>query len=125
MDEFVQSVHEKSLQNEGGESRLFASVNEGGSLLLLNSTMLVVAIASLAIIVILAVVLANATGLTSQSLNQRFSQQPYPNQGFYSEKPAQFQTRYRRFARHGKCSFQYFMDFVDLKPQKYLKASSD
>ena len=105
MDKIAQSVHEKSLQDEGGESRLFASVNEGGSLLLLNSTMLVVAIASLAIIVILAVVLANATGLTSQSLNQRFSQQPYPNQGFYSEKPAQFQTRYRRFARHGNVGF--------------------
>ena len=60
MDKIAQSVYEKS-QDEG-ESRLFASVNQGGNLVLLNSTMLVVGIASLAIIVILAVVLANATG---------------------------------------------------------------
>jgi len=97
MDKIAQSVHEKS-QDEG-ESRLFASVNEGGNLLLLNSTMLVVGIVSLAIIVILAVVLANATGLLASQSYQRFGQETYSDQGFYSEEP-QFQTRYRRFARH-------------------------
>ena len=84
MDKIAQSVHEKS-QDEG-ESRLFASVNEGGNLVLLNSTMLVVGIVSLAIIVILALVLANATGLpfASQSY-QRFGQETYSDQGFYSD----------------------------------------
>ena len=94
---------------EAGEERSLLTTNTGSFLTLNSTTLTTVAIGGLLIVLVGLVLLGPGLVGDRFRANKRHGQ---AGQGFYSEEPEEFQTRYKRFAPNGNLAYLYCWQFL-------------
>ena len=93
-----------SASEEAGEERFLVTTNTGSFLTLNSTTLTTVAIGGLLIVLVGLVLLGPGLVGDRFRANKRHGQ---AGQGFYSEEPEEFKTRYKRFAPNGNVAYLY------------------
>ena len=88
---------------EAGEEKNLLTTNTGSFLTLNSTTLTTVAIGGLLIVLVGLVLLGPGLVGDQFRANKRHGQ---AGQGFYSEEPEEFQTRYKRFAPNGNVAYR-------------------
>ena len=95
-----------SASKEAGEERFLVTTNAGSFLTLNSTTLTTVALGGFLLLLIGLVVFG--PGLVGDRF-RAYKRHGQAGQGFYSEEPEEFQTRYKRFAPNGNVAFNIFL----------------